>query len=125
MTTRFIATLGLAIALAGASELASGAVPGGSQQITRGQEKYDYWCATCHAGDPREGGRYLPGTASLNAKYKGERPGALADRTDLLPPYIKLVIRRGMEGMPFFRKTEISDAEMDDIAAYLSRNTKQ
>ena len=124
MTARFIASLGLAIALAGASELASGAVPGGSQQIARGQEKYDYWCATCHAGDPREGGRYLPGTASLNAKYKGERPGALADRTDLLPPYIKLVIRRGMEGMPFFRKTEISDAEMDDIAAYLSRNAK-
>ena len=127
MTTmaRFVATFGLALALAGASESVSGAVPGGSQQIARGQEKYDYWCATCHAGDPREGGRYLPGTASLNAKYKGERPGALADRIDLLPPYIKLVIRRGMEGMPFFRKTEISDAEMKAIAAYLSRNTKQ
>jgi mono/diheme cytochrome c family protein len=92
--------------------------------LTRGQERYEYWCATCHGADPREGGRYLPGTASLNAKYKGTRPGALADRTDLLPPYIELVIRRGMEGMPFFRKTEISDADMKAISAYLSRNTK-
>ena len=120
------AMLGASLALAGAAAgTASAAQPAGPGSITRGQEKYEYWCATCHAGDPREGGRYLPGTASLNAKYKGERFGVLVDRTDLLPPYIKLVIRRGMEGMPFFRKTEISDAEMDDIAAYLSRNTKQ
>ncbi len=93
-------------------------------QLARGKEKFEYWCGTCHAGDPREGGRFLPGTASLMVKYKGERPAALEDRTDLLPPYIELVIRRGSEGMPFFRKTEISNSEMADIAAYLARNTK-
>jgi mono/diheme cytochrome c family protein len=90
----------------------------------RGKERYEYWCATCHAGDPREGGRYLPGTASLIAKYKGTRPGSLEERTDLTAPYVKLVIRRGSQGMPFFRKTEIPDAEMEDIAAYLARTTK-
>ena len=121
---RMIAAAGMIAGLYGVAGGALAAAPPGPGSIQRGQEKYEYWCATCHAGDPREGGRYLPGTASLNAKYKGERPGALADRTDLLSPYIKLVIRRGMEGMPFFRKTEISDAEMDDIAAYLARNTK-
>lgn len=98
--------------------------PEARAQEARGKERYAYWCATCHAGDPREGGRYLPGTASLIAKYKGTKPGALEDRTDLSLPYIKMGIRRGSEGMPFFRKTEISDAEMDDIVAYLVRNAK-
>ena len=117
-----IAVLGAGIALAG---VAGSALAADAGQLALGKEKFDYWCDTCHAPDPREGGRYLPGTASLNAKYNGSRPGALVDRTDLLPPYVELVIRKGMEGMPFFRKTEISDAEMKAIAAYLSRNTKQ
>ena len=115
-----IAAFGLALVVTSAS--AANAADAGQQ--ARGKEKFDYWCGTCHAGDPRENGRYLPGTASLTAKYKGERPGALEERTDLLAPYIELVIRRGSEGMPFFRKTEISNSEMQDIAAYLARNTK-
>ena len=117
----FMAAVAVAIAFA-----ASGAAfAADAAQLALGKEKFDYWCDTCHAADAREGGRFLPGTASLNAKYNGSRPGALVDRTDLLPPYVELVIRKGMEGMPFFRKTEISDAEMKAIAAYLSRNTKQ
>lgn len=96
-----------------------------ASQMSRGKEAFEKSCAMCHAPDAREAGRYLPGTASLMVKYKGERPGALEDRTDLLSPYIKLVIRRGSEGMPPFRKTEVSDSEMDAIAAYLARNAKQ
>ena len=118
-----ITAMGAGLALMGMVPVTAVAADAG--QLARGKEKYEYWCATCHAGDPRENGRFLPGTASLNAKYSGSRPGALEERSDLLPPYVRLVIRRGMEGMPFFRKTEISDAEMDDIAAYLARNTKQ
>ncbi len=110
------------IALLGVCAASAYAADAGQQ--ARGKEKFDYWCGTCHAGDPRENGRYLPGTASLAAKYNGARPSALEERTDLLPPYIELVIRRGSEGMPFFRKTEISNSEMADIAAYLARNTK-
>jgi len=117
-----IAMLGAEVALAGfpGSVFAADAA-----QLALGKEKYEYWCATCHADGPRENGRLLPGTASLAAKYGNSRPAALEARTDLLPPYVGLVIRKGMEGMPFFRKTEISDAEMQAIAAYLSRNTKQ
>ncbi len=117
-----IAIMGAATVLSG---VAAPAIAADAGQVAVGKEKFDYWCDTCHAGDPREAGRYLPGTASLNAKYSGSRPGALVDRTDLLPPYVELVIRKGTEGMPFFRKTEISDTEMKAIAAYLSRNTKQ
>ena len=89
-----------------------------------GREKFDYWCAPCHAPGPRENGRLLPGTASLQAKYRGEKPGALEERTDLAAAYTTFVIRRGSEGMPFFRKTEISDRDMADIAAYLDRTDR-
>ncbi len=110
------------MALIGATSGSAYAADAG--QLARGKAKFDYWCGTCHAGGTFERGSPLPGTASLMMKYKGERPGALEDRTDLLPPYTMLVIRRGSGGMPFFRKTEISNSEMEDIAAYLARNTK-
>jgi hypothetical protein len=38
---------------------------------------------------------------------------------------IKSVVRHGLFGMPITRKTEVSDAELDDIAAYLTRNRKK
>jgi mono/diheme cytochrome c family protein len=94
------------------------------EQVDRGQKSFQYWCATCHAPDAREGGRFLPGTASLKAKYHDEKPAALEERTDLTPEFTKAIIRHGVAGMPFFRKTEISDSQMEDIAAYLARNTK-
>ena len=117
-----VAVVGSGIALSG---MAGSAWAADAAQLALGKEKYEYWCATCHADGPRENGRLLPGTASLAAKYGSSRPAALEARTDLLSPYVELVIRKGMEGMPFFRKTEISDAEMKAIGAYLARNTKQ
>ncbi len=33
----------------------------------------------------------------------------------------KIFVRRGVSIMPFFRKTEISDAQLDALAAYLAR----
>jgi mono/diheme cytochrome c family protein len=92
---------------------------------TRGQQTFDYWCATCHGTALGEGGRPLPGTASLASKYNGALPPALADRTDLPSVYIKLVVRGGTEGMPSFRKTEVSDSDLENIAAYLTRNAAQ
>jgi mono/diheme cytochrome c family protein len=50
---------------------------------------------------------------------------ALLDkRTDLTQPLIKTYVRNGLSIMPIFRKTEISDADLDAIAAYLTRNNK-
>ena len=92
--------------------------------LAHGQKLFQYWCATCHGPDARESGRLLPGTASLAVKYKGEKPAALEQRDDLVAPFTTHIMRRGSEGMPFFRKTEISDPEMNDIAAYLARNVK-
>jgi mono/diheme cytochrome c family protein len=89
-----------------------------------GQRAFGYWCATCHAPGRFENGRELPGTASLANKYKGARPAALEDRTDLTADYVRYVIRNGTEGMPFFRPTEISKADAEAIGRYLARNNR-
>jgi len=36
---------------------------------------------------------------------------------------VRHIVRTGISVMPQFRKTEISDAELDALAAYLSKNT--
>ncbi|MEJ0035484.1 MAG: cytochrome c [Gammaproteobacteria bacterium] len=81
-----------------------------------GQLTYDKWCAPCHAPGPDH-----PGTQALDALYRGGKPGALIQRTDLTPPIVKQFVRKGVSVMPFFRKTEISDAELDALAAFLSK----
>jgi (+)-pinoresinol hydroxylase len=90
----------------------------GTPTIERGRAVYAYWCATCHAPGPGQ-----PGTASLAIRYGGSRPAVLEEREDLTPEAIKLFVRRGVLSMPPFRKTEITDAELDDLAAYLSSRT--
>lgn len=86
----------------------------------KGYVQYQDYCSMCHGEGP---GR--PGTMALGAKYKGAEPALLADRTDLTPQLIKLYVRNGISIMPIFRKTEISDADLDAIAAYLTRNNKK
>jgi hypothetical protein len=66
----------------------------------------------------------LPGTIALETKYKGSKPALLDQRTDLLPPVTKTFVRKGVSIMPFFRKTEVSDADLDALAAYLARPHK-
>lgn len=113
------------IALA-AMALAGPALAADPAQVERGHKLYNYWCGTCHGpGIGNNGVKLLPGTNALQAKYKGELPALLADRTDLSPELTKVFIRNGVSIMPFFRKTEISDPEMEDIAAYLARNLKE
>jgi len=45
----------------------------------------------------------------------------LAERTDLAPDYIRHVVRQGVSVMPPFRKTELSDPDLDELVAYLTR----
>ena len=84
-----------------------------------GQRVYEKWCAPCHAPGPDH-----PGTTALAALYKGGKPAALVERTDLTAPIVKQFVRHGVSVMPFFRKTEISDAELDALAAFLSKGRR-
>src|SRR5580698_10419343 len=96
---------------------------------TKGKAVFDKWCAPCHgAVAPKNvmfGSGALAGTSALAVKYKGKLPAMLEERTDLTPVMIKSVVRHGLFGMPITRKTEVSDAELEDIVAYLTRNRKK
>ncbi len=86
-------------------------------QIEEGKQVYQYWCWNCHGE-----GVGKPGTQALAAKYKGSKPAILDQRTDLAPPVTRTFVRKGVSIMPFFRKTEITDAQLDALATYLARN---
>lgn len=45
----------------------------------------------------------------------------IEERADLTDDYIKTVVRKGVNSMPWYRRTELSNAELDSIAAYLTR----
>lgn len=81
-----------------------------------GKQVYDKWCAACHASGPR-----YPGTASLAVKYGKDMPAPLEQRTDLTPELVAYFVRHGVSIMPPFRKTEITDAQLAALGAYLSR----
>jgi len=85
--------------------------------LDRGRHLFGYWCAYCHAA-----GHDHPGTEALSHKYNGKKPAELDQRKDLTPNLVKYYVRTGVSDMPFFRKAEISDRDLDDIATYLSRN---
>ena len=86
-----------------------------TEQQQRGKAVFAEWCAPCHAPGPRR-----PGTQALDVLYKGKKPGVLEERTDLVPKLTETFVRRGVSVMPAFRKTEISDADLAALAAYLA-----
>ena len=84
----------------------------------RGQQVFANWCAPCHAPGARH-----PGTQALEALYKGAKPAALEQRADLTPELTRAFVRTGVSVMPPFRKTEISDSDLEALAAYLAPKT--
>ncbi|HUK01278.1 MAG TPA: cytochrome c [Steroidobacteraceae bacterium] len=82
----------------------------------RGYVQFQLACAVCHGA-----GAARPGTRALAVKYQGKLPARLEERTDLSADYVRTTVRHGVSVMPFFRKTELSDAELEAIVAYLTR----
>jgi mono/diheme cytochrome c family protein len=111
-------TLGLLAAVALAA-CAGAAAAKDKLSVEHGRQVFQYWCATCHGAGPGH-----PGTDALQAKYGGKTPALLEDRRDLTPNTVSFYVRRGVSIMPFFRKTEISDADLDDLGAYLARKKR-
>lgn len=123
MKSKNIAALSLSILLS-IPVLAQAAEKDTAARLKAGKQTYDYWCATCHGpglGNP--GQDELPGTAQLRIKYRGTKISPLLEeRTDMIPDFVKAIVRQGISFMPHFRKTEIDDAQLDELAAYLTRN---
>lgn len=110
------ALLALALALA-AGAAAAGPAPG--PDLERGRQVFQTWCAPCHGAGPGH-----PGTDALQAKYHGDKPAVLEERRDIPPDQLRIFVRKGVSVMPFFRKTEISDADLDALAAWMSRKRR-
>ena len=85
--------------------------------IERGAAVFNNWCSACHSRGPQN----APGTASLEAKYQGAVPAALEDRRDLTPDLVKFFVRNGVAMMAPFRRVEVSDEDLDALAAYLTQ----
>jgi len=75
-------------------------------------------CGACH----------LPGGMGTNLLTKqrvmlGEPPenGLLTKRNDLTQSYVKMITRRGKLAMPALTRVEVTDAELEAIAAYLGK----
>jgi (+)-pinoresinol hydroxylase len=81
-----------------------------------GERVYNKWCSHCH-----NSGRGNPGTQSLQFKYAGKVPAVLLERSDLTPQAVAQFVRQGALSMPPFRKTEITDAELAALAAYVGK----
>lgn len=99
----------------GHAERMSGAAP-----AARGKQVFDRWCAPCHSTSHRAGG-----TSALAAKYGADVPAALEQRTDLEPEVIAYFVRHGVSVMPTFRKSEIPDADLAALSAYLTRDNSK
>jgi len=86
-----------------------------------GEALFSNRCGSCH----------LAGGMGTNLLTKqrlalGEPPenGMLANRKDLTPDYVKQVVRQGKMAMPRLSRVEVTDSELDKIAAYLGKAGK-
>ena len=115
--------MGLLVGASGAAfgEKAAAAGTKEADLVKRGDLIFQRQCAPCHGqGVGDDGAPILPGTAALKRKYDGALPPALEKRQDLNADIIRTFVRNGSGAMPMFRKSELSDADIDAIARYLS-----
>jgi (+)-pinoresinol hydroxylase len=117
-TKELLASLTLVLAYSG---VAAAQEPASAE---RGRARFEHSCAPCHADGIGDDGRaMLPGTDALRIKYQGALPALLERRTDLNVDAIRTFVRRGTWSMPPFRPTEITEADIQDIAAYLRQSS--
>lgn len=77
-----------------------------------GQALYVQHCSACHDRGPEH-----PGTVRLADRWPQQ--ASLLDRDALPVPFVRVIVRRGLNLMPPFRPGEISDKELQALAEYL------
>jgi mono/diheme cytochrome c family protein len=105
-----ILTLALAAGLVNADDAAL------TPQQEQGRRAYNHICVYCHS----------PGVWGTNrlAKRMDKDHAVLENRTDLSAEVIQTVVRTGIGSMPPLRKSELSDADLAAVAAYLTRKPR-
>jgi mono/diheme cytochrome c family protein len=92
----------------------------GDTLVLRGRGVYQKWCVSCHGV-----GQHSPGTAALQVKYQGKLPALLTQRGDLSADLLAVFVRNGISVMPSFRPTEVSNPDLEALAAYLKSASTQ
>jgi (+)-pinoresinol hydroxylase len=103
------------IVLASLLAMSGWAAGSAAAEAELGEKVYQRWCVHCHSA-----GRGNPGTASLQTKYRNEKPAVLLERTDMTPEFVALSVRQGVMSMPPFRKTEVTDEELAALSKWLA-----
>jgi (+)-pinoresinol hydroxylase len=90
--------------------------PSLTPQQQQGKRLYDHICVYCHS----------PGVWGTNrlSKRMDKEHAVLENRTDLAAGAIETIVRTGVGSMPPLRKSELSDADVSAIAAYLTRQNR-
>ena len=106
-----------ALAACGGSNGTNAADTSGRPMLT-GAEIFAHNCSYCHSP-----GADHPGTRQLG-DTRGKELAILENRTDLQPEYIETIVRHGINAMPPFKPTVITDDELAKLAKYLSKSGK-
>ena len=112
-------SLNLAALVATSALLFGGVFSGGlfAEEIVKleGAERtWAFYCQGCHAAGIEE----HPGTLRLSYT-RGAELASIRGRQDLAPAYLRQVVRNGFLEMVGFRKTEISDAELEALIKFI------
>jgi len=108
------APLALALLVLSAQALGAESTPAPLTADQRqGRDLFNESCSFCHG----ERGH----ATTLLAKRLGTKNALLEKRTTLPVALIRHVVRHGINSMPWYRRAELSDLELDLIAAYLTR----
>ena len=78
-------------------------------------------CGACHL----EGGFGTNVLAARFGRAHVNAPPLLTARKDLTADYVKQVVRQGKVAMPPLSRVEVTEAELDSIAAFLSGKKKK
>jgi (+)-pinoresinol hydroxylase len=87
--------------------------PALTEEQAEGRTLFNASCSFCHG----ERGH----ATTLLAKRLGAQNAVLERRTDIDIELIRHVVRHGINSMPWYRRAELSDRELESIAAYLTR----
>jgi mono/diheme cytochrome c family protein len=102
----------LVCVLAGVAVHVSAAELSADQQ--QGKALYEATCNYCHSARGFA-------TERLRTRLPEDR-SILVDRTDLDPSYIRTIVRNGLASMPAYTPTDLNEAQIKAIAAYLTRS---
>lgn len=83
-------------------------------EAASGEAIFEHWCLPCHGA-----GADYPGTMALTQRY-GEARAVLLERGDLTEEYVQAIVRNGFNMMPPLKPTEVTDSELERLAAFVA-----